>query len=81
MKTVMIVDDEKPARELLKMLIDWERAGYTIISEARDGLEALKLYNEYSHDLIITDIQMPQMDGLSLIKESKPSTGTRTSSF
>ena len=71
MKTVMIVDDEKPARELLKMLIDWESAGYTIISEARDGLEAMELYSRYSHDLVITDIQMPQMDGLLLIKEIK----------
>ncbi|HBE79472.1 MAG TPA: hypothetical protein DDW65_17105 [Firmicutes bacterium] len=71
MKTVMIVDDEKPARELLKMLIDWESAGYTITSEARDGKEAIEQYALYAHDLIITDIQMPQMDGLTFIKTIK----------
>ncbi|HEY5586423.1 MAG TPA: response regulator [Ruminiclostridium sp.] len=71
MKTVMIVDDEKPARELLKMLISWETAGYCIISEANDGIEAIEQYLQFSPDLIITDIQMPQMDGLILIKEIK----------
>lgn len=71
MKKIIIVDDEKPARELLKMLINWEAAGYEIVSEARDGIEALEQYLQFSPDLIITDIQMPQMDGLSLIKEIK----------
>jgi two-component system response regulator YesN len=71
MKTVMIVDDEKPARELLKMLIDWESAGYTITSEARDGKEAIEQYRLHVHDLIITDIQMPQMDGLAFIDAIK----------
>lgn len=71
MKTVMIVDDEKPARELLKMLIDWESAGYAVTFEARDGKEALEQYLRQAPDLMITDIQMPLMDGLSLIKEIK----------
>ena len=71
MKTIMIVDDEKPARELLKMLINWESAGFRIISEANDGIEAIDQYLQFAPDLIITDIQMPQMDGLTLIKEIK----------
>jgi len=69
MRTVLIVDDELPARELLKMTIDWEEAGFHRILEARNGYEALLLYNEHNPDLVITDIQMPVMDGLELIRQ------------
>ena len=46
MKTVMLVDDERPARELLKMLIDWKKAGFEILWEARNGKQALEQYLE-----------------------------------
>ncbi|MDF2590537.1 MAG: response regulator receiver protein [Clostridia bacterium] len=65
----MIVDDERPARELLKMTLDWQSIGFDIVCEASDGEEALKLYKLFRPDLIITDIQMPIMDGLELIQE------------
>lgn len=71
MRTVMLVDDERPARELLKMLIDWEKAGFKIIWEARNGKQALEQYQEQRPDLIITDVQMPVMDGLELLKNIK----------
>lgn len=71
MKTVMLVDDERPARELLKMTIDWEKAGYEIIFEARNGKQALDYYEKQHPDLIITDIQMPVMDGLEFLKQIK----------
>lgn len=76
MYKVIIVDDEKPARELLKMSLEWEKSGFQIVAEARDGEEALEMYQKYSPDLVITDIQMPVMDGIELIrkiKEKKPS--------
>ena len=69
MRTVMLVDDERPARELLKMAIDWEKMGYEIIWEARNGQQALEQYNQRRPDLVITDVQMPVMDGLQLLKE------------
>ena len=68
MKTVMIVDDELPSRQLLMMACDWKALGYRILCEARNGKEALELYEKHKPDLVITDIQMPVMDGLELIK-------------
>lgn len=65
----MLVDDERPARELLKMLINWEQAGFYIIAEARNGQQALEIYRKNPPDLIITDVQMPVMDGLELLQE------------
>ena len=71
MNKVLIVDDEFPARELLKMAIDWEKAGYEITGEAKNGQEAYRCYQEEKPDLIITDIQMPVMDGIELIRKIK----------
>ncbi len=67
--SVLIVDDEKPARELLKRVIDWEEFGFYICGEAKNGEEAYVLYKTCSPDIIITDIQMPRMTGLELIKK------------
>lgn len=68
---VLIVDDEKPARELLKMRIDWAKLGFDMINTAHDGEEALNIYKKTSPILVITDIQMPIMDGLELISRIK----------
>lgn len=68
MKKLMIVDDERPARELLKMMVNWEEAGFLPPLEARNGKEALALWEREHPDLVITDIQMPVMDGLELIR-------------
>ena len=69
MYSVMLVDDERPSRELLKLLIDWKDANFFICCEAPDGLDAFKKYLIYKPDLVITDIQMPAMDGLALIEK------------
>ena len=68
MRSVLIVDDETPSRELLKMSLDWRAFGFDPIYEAKNGREALQLYEEHRQNLIITDIQMPVMDGLELIR-------------
>lgn len=67
MKTILIVDDERPARELLKMAVDWTALNFAPPIEASNGKQALALYRELRPDFIITDIQMPVMDGLELI--------------
>lgn len=64
----LIVDDEVVVRIGLKSIIDWEEEGFDQILEASDGAEALALAIREEPDLILTDIKMPEMDGLELIK-------------
>lgn len=68
MRSVLIVDDETPSRELIKMSLDWRSFGYAPILEAKNGREALEIFEAQRPSLIITDIQMPVMDGLELIR-------------
>lgn len=65
---MLIVDDEMPSRELIKMSLDWRAFGFDPIYEARNGREALAIYALKKPDLLITDIQMPVMDGLELTR-------------
>lgn len=69
MKTVLIVDDERPARELLKMSLNWQELGFAPPEEASNGVQALEKYRAHLPDFVITDIQMPVMDGLEMIAE------------
>lgn len=65
----MIVDDEIPAREILSYIINWQETDFRIVYSASNGKEALDKYADIKPDLIITDIQMPIIDGLDLIEE------------
>lgn len=68
MINVMIVDDEPFIRQGLQILIHWEQYGFEICGEASNGKEAIELMQKKQFDLVITDIKMPQMDGLELIE-------------
>ena len=68
---VMLVDDEQIITTGLQKLIDWEAEGYEIVKTARNGVEAIKYLEKEKVDLIITDIRMPEMDGLEMIKNIK----------
>ncbi|GGH11967.1 response regulator [Paenibacillus segetis] len=70
MINVVIADDELLMRIGLKSMINWEEQGFQIIGEAANGREALEIVQEHRVDLIITDIKMPVMDGLELIREA-----------
>lgn len=70
MLNVIVVDDELLMRIGLQSMINWEENGFQIIGEAANGKEALDIIRRQSPDLIITDIKMPVMDGLELIKEA-----------
>lgn len=61
---VLIVDDEYLIRNLLRLRIDWEQQGMTIIGEASNAGEALELIDNEKPDIIFTDICMPFMDGI-----------------
>src|SRR5690606_32004781 len=65
-KRILIVDDNRMNRLLLKVIFDKWGIEY---DEAEDGIEALKLFLLNKYHVILTDMQMPNMDGLSLAKE------------
>ena len=63
---VLIVDDEAGIRDVLKTYMEYE--GYNV-STAADGLEAYEKASSETYDVILSDIQMPQMDGLTLVEK------------
>lgn len=67
MLKVVIADDEGKICQLLQLIVDWHALGYEIVAVAHDGLEALEYVRKYEPDLIITDIQMPECNGLELL--------------
>lgn len=71
MYKILIVDDEIISRLGLSNLLKWEEYGFEVIETASHGAEALEILEKYQIDLIITDVSMPIMNGLDLIKEVK----------
>src|SRR3954447_26001049 len=69
MKKVLLVDDERWVRTALKWTINKLNLPLQVVHEAQNGLEALDWIKMNDVDLILTDIRMPIMDGLSLVKE------------
>lgn len=65
----MIVDDEAEVREGIVTRLDWEGLGFEVVAEAENGLEAIEKAEANEVDLLLTDIKMPFMDGLSMIAE------------
>lgn len=68
---VLIVDDEFIIRKGLKNIIDWRGLGCEVCGEASDGIEGIRMIRELRPHILITDINMPEIDGLSMIKETK----------
>jgi two-component system LytT family response regulator len=66
--TTLIVDDEPLAREGLRMFLQKD-ADISSIAEARNGREAVKAIREAKPDLVLLDVQMPELDGLSVVRE------------
>ncbi|OBZ12214.1 response regulator [Bacillus sp. FJAT-26390] len=66
--SAILVDDESFTRKGLMKLIDWEACGFHIVGEADNGEDALELIKRVQPDLVITDIRMPVIDGLELIR-------------
>lgn len=68
-KRVLIVDDAIFMRMKLKDIL--EKNGYEVIGEAQNGVEAVEKYKAEKPDLITMDITMPDMDGVTALKEIK----------
>lgn len=73
MYTVYLADDEQLIREGLAQTIPWESLGLQLIGTAQDGRQALKEIREKKPDIILTDIRMPYLDGLDLIRKIRES--------
>lgn len=73
MLKVIIADDEKWVRTTIRTLIPFEKLDMKLVGEASNGIEALELCKVYEPDIILTDIMMPGLTGLDLIKELKRS--------
>ena len=71
MLKIFLAEDEVVVRETIKRMIPWEKLGFELVGEAADGEMALPLLLRQQPDLLITDIKMPFMDGLTLARLAK----------
>jgi len=65
-RRILVVDDEKPQRDILQLILDEE--GHHVTT-AGSGLQAMQLVEKEHYDLVLTDLKMPWMDGLQLLRE------------
>lgn len=65
MQTILIIEDDAQVRKLLMRILD--SAGYNVL-EAVDGKEGVKLFNQNPADLVVTDLVMPEQEGLETIR-------------
>lgn len=64
---VLLIDDEPAALEGMQLWINWERIGFTLCGTASNGVEGLQMIEELQPDLVVTDVNMPMMNGLEMI--------------
>lgn len=69
MKRILIVDDLDFMRSIIADIV--KKAGYQVAGEAKDGLEALSAYERTQPDVVLLDIAMPRMDGLTALEKLK----------
>jgi len=66
---ILIVDDAAFMRMMIKDIL--VKNGFEVVGEAVDGVQAVEKYNELKPDLVTMDITMPEMDGITALKEIK----------
>lgn len=71
MKQVLVIDDDRLARQSFISYVDWSRCKMNVVGEAANGKQALSMLKDTSVDLAIVDLAMPIMDGLTFIRESR----------
>ena len=73
MYRTLLVDDESLALEGLNLLVDWQGAGFSVCGQAENGQEALTLMEQLHPHLVVTDLYMPLMDGMTLMQAARES--------
>lgn len=68
---ILLVDDEADVLQAMKKKIDWEAMGFSLAGTAENGQEALEMADQLHIDVVMTDIKMPYMDGLTLCRKLK----------
>lgn len=68
MVTVLIIDDEEPVREAIRILGDWKGLGVERIVEAADGRSALAMLDAHKPDVVMVDMKMPEMNGVEFLQ-------------
>ncbi len=68
---VMLVDDEEEVRSAIARKVNWEELGFILSVEAENGEDAIEKAEKYMPDVVMTDIHMPFMDGLTFCKKLK----------
>lgn len=71
MYKVLLVEDEEIIRKGIRLSVPWENFGCCVVGEAGNGVEGKEKIEELRPDIVITDINMPVMDGLAMIAETK----------
>ncbi|MDQ0161746.1 response regulator [Bacillus alveayuensis] len=66
-KKILVVDDAAFMRMMIKDILT--KNGYEVVAEAQDGVQAIEKYKELQPDLVTMDITMPEMDGITALKE------------
>ena len=66
---VLVVDDAAFMRMMIKDIL--KKGGFEVVGEAEDGVKAVEKYKELKPDLVTMDITMPEMDGITAVKEIK----------
>lgn len=64
---VLVVEDEQLVRKGIVLSIDWASLGCIVVAEASNGLEGIEAVHEFKPDLIVSDIRMPEMDGIKMM--------------
>lgn len=68
MLKLIIADDERIIRETISTIIDWKQYNIELVGLCQNGLEAYDIILDETPDIVLTDIRMPGMDGLELIR-------------
>lgn len=78
---LLIVDDEPLVQVGIRSMLDWSSYGIEVVETASNGAQAMKIIDEKHPEIVITDIKMPVMDGLELIRECRSKYGSELPEF